>query len=78
MMRRLGRVSVSVRHFVMQKLRDVYVLVLTSTIRVEVGEAAVELKQLVDEPGRPLGWRRVLDSWLRSGWKSWGASGRRW
>lgn len=76
MKRQLRSVSVNGKYLAMGDLGEVPSL--TSAVRVEIGEAAVELKKLVHEPGGPLSWGRILDSWLCSWWKRRWASGRRW
>lgn len=76
MKRRLRSVSVSGKYLTIKDVGEVCAL--TSAVRVEIGEAAVELKKLVDEPGGTLSWRRILDTWLCSWWKRRWASGGGW
>lgn len=76
MKRRLRSVSVSGKYLAMEDFGKLCAL--TSAVRVEIGEAAVELKKLVHEPGGPLSWRRILDGWLCSWWKRRWAGSSRW
>lgn len=48
---------------------------LTPAVGVEVGEAAIEQEELVDEPSGALSWMSVLDGWL--GWVRSGRARRR-